>query len=228
MSSRILRQGDPVPVNPIVWKRVGGGPADSAGLAPGAPGSAGQDAEDADALRRQIATLTADMRRREQQARDEGFQAGEAAAANRLAKPLEDAVARLATNIEDLARVRRALRKEAERDVVKLAVAIARRILRRDLLTDPEAILGVAKAAIEQLDARDLLRVRLHPHDAPVLRRMLAARSVPDAVDVVPDQGLARGALIIETTRGALDASIETQLEEIERGFTDLLEQGAC
>lgn len=227
MSSRILRQGELDRVSPIAWKRIGGGLTASSGLAPGSPGSAEQDGEEADALRRQIATLTADMQRREKQAREEGFQDGEAAAANRLTQPLQDAIARLAANIEDLARVRRSLRKEAERDVVKLAVAIARRILRRDLLTDPEAILGVAKAAIEQLDARDLLRVRLHPHDAPLLRQMLTARAVPDAVEVIPDQGLARGALIIETTRGALDASIETQLEEIERGFTDLLEQGA-
>jgi flagellar assembly protein FliH len=41
---------------------------------------------------------------------------------------------------------------------------------------------------------------------------------------VTPDPGLERGAAVLETARGELDASIETQLAEIERGFADLVE----
>ena len=39
--------------------------------------------------------------------------------------------------------------------------------------------------------------------------------------EVVAEPRLERGAAIFETTRGSLDASIETQLDEIQRGLID-------
>jgi flagellar biosynthesis/type III secretory pathway protein FliH len=38
----------------------------------------------------------------------------------------------------------------------------------------------------------------------------------------MPDPALAEGAVVFETSRGAIDCGLETQLAEIERGFADL------
>jgi len=46
---------------------------------------------------------------------------------------------------------------------------------------------------------------------------------LPQRVEVVADPGLERGAAILESSRGALDVSVETQLAEVERGFADLI-----
>jgi flagellar biosynthesis/type III secretory pathway protein FliH len=43
-------------------------------------------------------------------------------------------------------------------------------------------------------------------------------------VQVIPDANLAVGACRVETNRGNVDASIESQLLEIERGLADRLE----
>jgi flagellar biosynthesis/type III secretory pathway protein FliH len=40
---------------------------------------------------------------------------------------------------------------------------------------------------------------------------------------VVPDAARELGSVVFETERGSLDASVDTQLEEIERGLTDRL-----
>jgi flagellar assembly protein FliH len=42
-------------------------------------------------------------------------------------------------------------------------------------------------------------------------------------LELVSDAKLPRGSAIFETSRGDLDASIDTQLLEIERGFTDII-----
>ena len=47
-----------------------------------------------------------------------------------------------------VAGLRARIRKETESDIVTLTVAIARRVLRRELSVDPEAIHGVVKAAL--------------------------------------------------------------------------------
>jgi flagellar assembly protein FliH len=106
---------------------------------------------------------------------------------------------------------------------VRLSVAIGRKILHRELTLDPDALHGLVKAAIQRVDARDVSRVRTHPEDLPHIQRAMAAVSTLRNIELVPDPSLERGAAIFETTRGNLDASIETQLREIERGFTDLV-----
>ena len=98
---------------------------------------------------------------------------------------------------------------------MKLGIEIARRILRRELSTDPSAILGLVKAALERVDARDVFRVRAHPEDARTLDACFADLGMPERIEVVADQNLERGAVILETAKGQLDASVETQLQEI-------------
>jgi flagellar assembly protein FliH len=125
---------------------------------------------------------------------------------------------RLAKSIQDLSGIRGKLRKQAEEDLVKLAIAIARRVLRRELTVDPDAMQGIVVAALDRLQARDVSRVRLHPSQEAALRRHLEAAGVR-AIELMPDSSLAAGDLLFETSRGTFDASIESQLREIERGF---------
>jgi flagellar assembly protein FliH len=44
-----------------------------------------------------------------------------------------------------------------------------------------------------------------------------------ERIEVLADSRLEPGAVIFETARGNLDASIETQLQEIQRGLSDRL-----
>jgi flagellar biosynthesis/type III secretory pathway protein FliH len=46
-------------------------------------------------------------------------------------------------------------------------------------------------------------------------------------VDVLPDPSCEPGAVRFETSRGCLDASVESQLQEIERGLVDQLRKQA-
>ncbi|MEO8025380.1 MAG: FliH/SctL family protein, partial [Bryobacteraceae bacterium] len=125
--------------------------------------------------------------------------------------------------VGELSSAKGRLREEAEEDAVRLAMAIARRVLHRELTTDPEAILGLVRAAWDRVDARETQRLRLSPGDAATVRAHRAALNFPDRVEVVEDASLPSGSAIFETNRGSLDASVTTQLSEIERGLTDVL-----
>jgi len=57
----------------------------------------------------------------------------------------------------------------------------------------------------------------------PLLERVLDQGRSRGRIEISGDGRLDRGALIIDTVRGQLDASVETHLEEIERGFIDLV-----
>jgi len=130
---------------------------------------------------------------------------------------------KLARTIEELTGLRPRFRHEAEEDVVALALATARRILHRELTVEPEALLGLVKAALEKIELREVHRVRVSREDAPMVEQCLQKMGLPHRVEVVADPSLERGAAILDSNRGTLDASIETQLAEIERGFADLI-----
>jgi len=117
------------------------------------------------------------------------------------------------------------VRAEAEEATVALAISIAWRVLHSELSADPEAILGLVKAAFQKCDAKETHRLILSPADAESVREHRSRLRLPQAVEVISDAGFQRGAAVFETSRGDLDVSIETQLAEIERGFADVLKR---
>jgi flagellar assembly protein FliH len=156
-------------------------------------------------------------------AREQGHHQGLAAGAQQEAAKWTGALERLVRSVEELSKSKARFRAEVEDDAVKLALAIARKVLNRELASDPEALVGLARVALDKLNLRELQRVRVHPGDAKAIERLLTASACPKRVEVVSDGTLERGAAIFEAERGTLDASVTTQLGEIERGLADML-----
>ena len=119
------------------------------------------------------------------------------------------------------------MRREAEADMLRLALAIARRVLRREMAVDPDALRGLVLAALEKLQGQEISRVKVHPSHAALVSGLLARTARASAVEVVADASREPGAVIFETERGNLDASVDTQLREIERGLADCLRRRA-
>jgi flagellar assembly protein FliH len=178
-----------------------------------------------------VARLSASIPDREMKAHAAGMAEGarqaEAAALERARREArqeyEQALESAAAAARQVLETRRAMRRQMEEDVAHLAVSVARRILHRELHVDPEALVGVVKSVVERIDARQVHRLCAAPYDLPFLKGHFASLGLPDRVEVVADPGLKRGSLVLETSRGHLDSSIETQLQEIDRGFADLV-----
>jgi flagellar assembly protein FliH len=159
---------------------------------------------------------TADARHR---GVEEGLRRGREEAATEVQKAF-DQVARA---LRDLALLKRTLRQQAEQELIKLSLAVARRILYRELSTDPSSIEGIVHAALQKLQHREVSRVRVYPAAVSAVRAALDRIGSRAAIEVIADPGLETGAILFETSFGELDASIETQLQEIQRGFADRL-----
>ena len=71
---------------------------------------------------------------------------------------------RLARSIDEIGGLAAASARAKPRPTwCKLALAIARRVLRRELAVDPEALHGLVLAALEKLQGQEICRVRVHP-----------------------------------------------------------------
>jgi flagellar assembly protein FliH len=203
-------------VEPVFWPSADGSPP-LGSLSNQRRGGQEQTAG-VDQLQRRIAQLEAQADAHAREAHQAGIAEGRRAAAAEL----EPAMQRLAKTLEELSRYKSRLRKEAESDLVTLALAVARRILRRELSVDAEALQGVVTAALEKLQVRELSRVRVHPsHEDAVRRQLSNVHNI--SIQLVGDSTLQPGDVLFETTRGTVDGSIDSQLREIERGFADVL-----
>ena len=167
----------------------------------------------------------ANIEKRLHDEREKALQEGWQSAINQARAEVEPLKTQLARSIADVAGMKARLRAEAEQDIVRLSLAIARKILHREACVDPDAILGIVKAALARLTTRETSRVRVHPGDVESLRRHAGSGGFPQSIEIAGDPVLSPGSVIFETIRGSLDASIESQLAEIERGFADLLER---
>jgi len=159
----------------------------------------------------------------EQEAHHRGFTEGKAVGRQQAGAELQSVLDQLGKSLASLASLRSRIREEAEGDLLKLAITIARRVLHRELTLDPESIEGLIRVALDKLQSRELCRVRVHPDQEQAIRKSLERFANSQKVELITDSSLQCGDVLFETAHGNLDASIESQLGEIERGLADRL-----
>ena len=184
------------------------------------------DSPETAALNARIAQLERSLTEKEAAAYARGRREAEAEAQQRFSATMQATAEKLAQSMKLLADVRPRLCKEAESDLLRLAMAVAKRILHRELNVDPMALQALVKVCLDRLGRQDQYHVRVSPTLAESVRTVLTKLS-SRAIDVTADANLEAGGLIFETNRGQLDASIHSQLAEVERGLIDRLENRA-
>jgi len=203
MSSEILAGGEPR-VAPPYWRTVATVRMD------------GRNASRADEERAVVQAL--------EQARREAFDQGFAAGRKDAEQQILPALGGITATAAELARLRDKIREETLQDLVRLATRIAERVIHREVAIDPDALAGLVKAAYAKVQAREISRLKVHPSIEALVRKCLEQSNAPRNLAVVSDAALQPGELFFETAQGTLDASVETQLREIERGLIDRLE----
>ncbi len=110
----------------------------------------------------------------------------------------------------------------ARDDVLELACAIARKVVRRTVELDPGVVSEQLKAVLEAHARPTGLFVRVHPDDEAIARdalpELMATLTGGDHVELETDDRVPRGSCTALTEgAGMIDARIDTQLERIVR-----------
>lgn len=111
--------------------------------------------------------------------------------------------------------------KNANRDLMDLAIRIAEKIIGKQLEMDPETIIHIVKQAMQTVRQTKQLTVRVHPEDAKILRaneeELQEALGRQRILDVVEDKKVQHGGCIIESEIGTVEAQLHTQLERLKK-----------
>ena len=128
----------------------------------------------------------------------------------------------LRAQLDVLASIRTAVMASAELELVRLAGAIAARVLRREVRLDPAVVIGWAREAAESLAAGETLTLACAPDLARVVTAAEFRAAIAALGRVEVDVGLPSMACEVRQQASHVDASWESRLaavvDEVEAG----------
>jgi flagellar assembly protein FliH len=158
-----------------------------------------------------------------EQGRREGERAAHAEMEAGLTGKLAEERKRVADVLREFRETRNRYFSDAEREVVRLALAIAARVLHREVQLDPLLLTGVVRVALSQLADRSGVVLCVPEADVALWQDAFSGMEPGDRPAITGTASLARGECVLETSVGSVELGVTAQLEEIERGFFDLL-----
>ena len=194
-------------VTPFVWDGDArpANPAPASGQrsnAPPAPGGANADHN------ARLAAL-------EREAFAKGYEQGERAGNEAAAQRGEAILRRLTQTVEELATLRAEMIHQTERQMVQLALAIARRIVHREISLNQDLLIAMARVALDRLGDSAQVTVKLNPEEFEATGAARVAQLGAAHVAVVSDPRVPRGGCRVESSLGTMDAGVDAQLQEI-------------
>lgn len=157
---------------------------------------------------------------REAQAREIGRHEGEAKAKVQFEEHLRKERERISEALQEFKLERARYFEQVESEVVQLALAIARRVLRREAQVDPDLLTGLVRYTLEKLRDGTKVRLLVAPANVAVWRMQFE-----EGVEIVPDANVDAASCVVDTEIGTTAVNVDTQLKEIETGLMDLLAQ---
>ena len=150
----------------------------------------------------------------------EGYAEGESAGARQAEARLRETIESFGNAVRSLTEYKPSLRQATQRELVKLALGVAQRILHREVTVDPAVVLGIVRTCLDEFNASDMNRLGVHPRDYDVVTGYFEDNPLPN-LEVVSDPTVGLGGAVFETSHGKIDARLDTQLKEIEQGLAD-------
>lgn len=144
-----------------------------------------------------------------------GFAQGERAGLEAAAKRGDAMLRRLTQTLDDMTSLRVQMIRDTEQQMVSLALAVARRVIHREVSLDRDLLIAIARVALDRLGEDAKVAVHLNPEDYAVTASARTAQWEGTHVSVVADARVPRGGCRIESGFGALDAGVDAQIEEL-------------
>jgi len=120
--------------------------------------------------------------------------------------------------------LRAQLMHEAEEDLLKLSVLIARKVMLREFACEPGVLAGLVHGALELATDVGEIVVRLNADeyllvaDSHEFRELMSEKR---SITLKGDPAVGRAGCLVETVRGNIDAGLDAQLDDIFRRLTE-------
>lgn len=149
-------------------------------------------------------------------AKIEGYQEG--------LKNAEQDISNLTDAIITFMNAKEKIYDEVAPKILEISMEVAKKIIKKEVETDKDFILGMIKEALEKLNKNEKqIVIKVSPEDKEYVKNnidnLLEKLQIEAKISVQQDIKLSMGSVIVETNNGLVDASIDTGLQIIEEMF---------
>lgn len=123
---------------------------------------------------------------------------------------------------------RRKIIKDAESEILRLALKVAEQIIRSEVSLHRDVCLNIVSEAISRVSDREQILIRVNRDDVEHVKkykdRIAGIVDGVKSLSILEDSHVEPGGAIIETNLGYVDARISTKLKAIEESFKKVSE----
>lgn len=110
--------------------------------------------------------------------------------------------------------------------IYEIAVETAKKIIKKEIENDKDVTIEIIKGALEEVNkTENRITLKVMPQDVEIVRdkvpQMFKNEFTEAKILVIPDQTIKDGGVIVETSNGIIDATVETQISIIEKALTN-------
>ncbi|MCE5314765.1 MAG: FliH/SctL family protein [Armatimonadota bacterium] len=178
-----------------------------------------------------VRTARAEAQSIKKKTRDEAHAEGYNAGIEESRQRVQELVEQLEADIASVEIDKEAVLSEIEPEVLKLCVDAVEKIIRHEIKIDSRIVLRVIKSCLRRVKNSSEVRVRVNPSELAAVRakrdELLGLADGLRGISVVDDRRISAGGCVIETSSGDFDATIETQMDRIEKKIGDTYEDGS-
>jgi len=153
---------------------------------------------------------------------ERGFADGLKAAQDAEMHERQQALAAVESVVAALRSAQREFVQRTLDEVPLMALAIASKLVEREVAADATVVRGLVEQALAQLEHDGPLRVHLHPEDLAAVRGLgtLPAAEGHHEIEWVADPTMMRGGCLVEHSRYLVDGRLETALRSLYDALT--------
>ena len=151
-----------------------------------------------------------------EEAKKEGYEEGLASAKN----DIED----LKSKFTEFFNYKTEVYEKVSDCIYEVSMEIARKIINKQVETDKEYIISMIKGVVEEIHkTENKITLKVMPKDVEIVRdkisEIFSGEYFEAKISVIPDNEIKEGGVIVETSNGLIDATLETQLSIIEKAL---------
>lgn len=149
----------------------------------------------------------------------EAYTKGRIAGRQESEKKLHSAVKAFGDGLEQINNLRKSLLESSKEDMVRLIMAAAKKVIQTEIEKNKEIIIHTVNKALQSAIEADEYYIKVHPEDLRIVSEkeplFLASMKGLQNIHFISDETISRGGCIAESRTGEVDATIESQLDEI-------------
>lgn len=130
--------------------------------------------------------------------------------------------------LEEARQTKLNMMKASESDMVRLAMAVAKKVIGGELTTNPNIIVNVLREALGFLDQPGNVTVYVNPQDVERIFKVMETESFTDIgsndmqINIYADDRITAGGCMLESDAGSADSRLETRIANMEKAVQEV------